>query len=334
MKKSTVLTIALIIVLAALAACAYFMFGSFGGVGGINYPDAGKYTVGGTTVSSPVENLFIDWTEGAVNIEYHEGDGITVSEKADKDLSEDDQLRWWLDGKTLRIRYAKSGVRLSFNLNKQLTVSLPDSLVLKTADIGSTSGRLNIPYLAADEVKLDSTSGDIDAVTVANNLTASSTSGNMNVCQDDDIGTVKLDSTSGSIFCALGNVKSISARSTSGGIQLTSWGEAGDVDLRSTSGKIHTDLAAVDKAEVQSTSGGFGGNVASFSSLKIDTTAGGVALNLLEEPGFTLKASSASGSFKSDISLKKDGKTYICGDGSGSVSISTSSGNIQIGMIE
>ena len=332
MKKSTILTIALIVVLAALAACAYFLFGS--SVGGITYADAEKYTVGGTTIASPVEDLIIDWTEGAVNIEYHEGDGIIVSEKADKELSEDNQLRWWLDGKTLRIRYAKAGIRLSFSLNKQLTVSLPDSLALQIADIGSTSGRLNIPYLTADEVRLASTSGDIDAVTVAKNLTASSTSGNMNICQDDDIETVKLDSTSGSIFCALGNVNSVNARSTSGGIQLTSWGEAGDADLRSTSGKIHVDLACVDTLKVQSTSGGFGGNVASFSSLKIDTTAGGVALNLLEEPGFTLKADSASGSFKSGISLKKDGRTYTCGDGSGSISISTSSGNIQIGMIE
>ena len=332
MKKSTILTIALIVVLAALAACAYFLFGS--SVGGITYADAEKYTVGGTTIASPVEDLIIDWTAGAVNIEYHEGDGITVSEKADKELSEDDQLRWWLDGKTLYIRYAKAGIRLSFDLNKQLTVSLPDSLVLNWADISSTSGQLNIPYLTADEVRLASTSGNIDAVTVAKNLTASSTSGSMNICQDDDIGTVKLDSTSGSIFCALGNVSSVTARSTSGGIRLTSWGEAGDADLRSTSGKIYADLAFVDNATVQSTSGGFGGNVASFTSLKIDTTAGGVALNLLEEPGFTMKASSASGSFKSDIPLKKDGKTYTCGDGSCSVSITTSSGNIKIGMIE
>ena len=32
--------------------------------------------------------------------------------------------------------------------------------------------------------------------------------------------------------------------------------------------------------------------------------------------------------------ISEDGKTYTCGDGSGSISISTSSGNIKIGMIE
>ena len=179
MSKSKILTVALIVCLAALAGCAWFMFGTTGA--GISYANADKYTVGGTTVTDTVENLFIDWTEGKVNIEYHAGSGITVSETADRDLSEDDQLRWWLDGTTLRIRYAKPGFRISVSLHKQLTVSLPEGTVLKTAEIGSTSGDLNIPALAADEIRLDSTSGNVFAVTDTKKLTASATSGDIQI---------------------------------------------------------------------------------------------------------------------------------------------------------
>ena len=220
MNKFSAKTIALIVVLVILAAAAWFMFG--GSVsGGLNYANADKYTVGDTTVTSPVENLDIDWTSGPVNIEYHAGSGISVSETANKTLSEDDRLRWWLDGTTLRIRYAKSGIRFSFNLEKKLTVSLPEGTVLKQADIGTTSGDLFIPALAADDIRLNSTSGSIDAVTTTLKLYASSTSGNVKVRQDGDIGAVDLSSTSGSVSCVLGgSVKTLNANSTSGSVSL------------------------------------------------------------------------------------------------------------------
>ena len=148
MTKSRTFTVALIVVLILLAASAWLMFGRT--AAGMSYPDADKYTVGNTTVTRPVNNLYVDWTSGQVNIEYHDGTGVIVSETANRALSEDDMLRWWLDGDTLRIRFAKSGFRISVNLDKHLTVSLPKGTVLKSADIGTTSGDLFIPALAAD----------------------------------------------------------------------------------------------------------------------------------------------------------------------------------------
>ena len=208
MTKSKVLTIALVIVLAGLAVAAWFMFSST--AAGIEYANADKYTIGDTTVTGRVENLFVDWTSGEVNIEYHAGEEIFISETANKALAEDDKLRWWLDGTTLRIRYAKSGLRLSFNLEKKLTVSLPEGTVLNSADLSTTSGDLKIPALAADEIRLGSTSGNIFAVTSgAKKLTASSTSGDVNVEQSTDTDTADLGSTSGSIACKLGHVKTL-----------------------------------------------------------------------------------------------------------------------------
>ena len=179
MKKSTVLTAALIVCLILLGVSAWRMFG---GSAGFTYADAGKYSTGDATVSGSVENLYIDWTEGRVNIEYHTGSGVTVSETADRPLSDRNRLRWWLDGSTLRIRYVAPGIRMSPNPNKVLTVSLPEGTVLKSAEIGSTSADLNIPSLAADGIRLESTSGDINASTLAGNspsppLQAASASG-------------------------------------------------------------------------------------------------------------------------------------------------------------
>ena len=314
MNKFSAKTIALIVVLVILAAAAWFMFG--GSVsGGLNYANADKYTVGDTTVTSPVENLDIDWTSGPVNIEYHAGSGISVSETANKTLSEDDRLRWWLDGTTLRIRYAKSGIRFSFNLEKKLTVSLPEGTVLKQADIGTTSGDLFIPALAADDIRLNSTSGSIDAVTTTLKLYASSTSGNVKVRQDGDIGAVDLSSTSGSV-------------------SLDVAGTAEEVKAGSTSGNISPVLASVNKADFSSTSGCFSGSVRAFQELKIHTTSGKVDVKLPAEPGFTCKVDSSSGDLTTALSLAKNGNQYTCGDGSARCSIDTSSGDITLGKAD
>ena len=333
MTKSRTFTVALIVVLILLAASAWLMFGRT--AAGMSYPDADKYTAGNTTVTKPVSNLYVDWTSGRVNIEYHDGTGVIVSETANRALSEDDMLRWWLDGDTLRIRFAKPGFRISVNLDKQLTVSLPKGTVLKSADIGTTSGDVFIPALAADDIRLGSTSGSIDAVTDTRKLYAVSTSGDVKVRQDSDINTVDLGSTSGSISCTLGgSVKTLEANSTSGSVSLNVAGAAEEVKAGSTSGSIYPDLASVNKAEFGSTSGCFSGSVRAFRELKIHTTSGKVDAKLPAEPGFTCKVSSASGDLTAALSLTKDGNTYTCGDGSAKCSIDTTSGDITLGSID
>ena len=329
MSRSKVLTVALVVVLVLLAG--WSLFKVRGVAAGSSYPNENKYTVGGGTVSGTVENLIVDWTSGQVNIEYHKGGDFIISETANRDLSEDDRLRWWLDGTTLRIRYAKSGLRINFNLDKKLTVSLPEGTVLKAADIGTTSADILVPGLAADEIRLGSTSGSISAVTVTEKLTASSTSGGITVEQKTDVGAVDLGSTSGSISCVLGgNASSVTASSTSGSISLAVAGSVETVDIGSTSGCIYPDLASVGKAEFGSTSGCVSGSVSAFRDLKVGTTSGTVSLKLPTDPGFTCRVDTASGSFSSGLALTRSGNTYTCGDGTARCSINTSSGNILI----
>ncbi len=329
MNRFTGKTIALIVVLIALGVSAWFLFGNT--VGGIEYANADRYTAGDATVTDRVENLLVDWTAGEVSIAYHSGSGIIITETANKALDDGDKLRWWLDGTTLRIRYAKAGLRFSFGLEKKLTVSLPEGMVLKSADISSTSGNLKIPALAAEEIRLGSTSGGISAVTsAAKKLSASSTSGGIALRQDDDADTVELHSTSGGIACTLNNVKTVTGNATSGGIALSIDGKAGTVKLGSTSGTIALAIASADTVETAATSGNVTGSVASFTGLKAGSTSGSITLQLPAEPGFTCKAETTSGDFSSGLPLTKNGDTYTCGDGSAVCSIGTTSGNIRI----
>ena len=331
MSRSRIITAALIVCLLVVGACAWYMFGWSSGM---TYANADKYTAGNATVTGSVNNLFIDWTEGSVKIEYHKGSGVIVSETASRALSEEEQLRWWLDGDTLRIRYARPNFRVTSRLNKALTVSLPEGTVLKAADIGATSADITVPDLTADEIRLDSTSGDITAGTSAKKLTVASTSGDIRITQYADAVDVSLTSTSGGIGCTLGSAKSVRADSTSGAISLNLSKGADKVRLGSTSGNIYADFAFAGKAEISSTSGSVHAKVASFDELKIGSTSGSVTAQLPEKPGFTCSADTTSGSFDSALPLAKDGKKYVCGDGSAKCVIDTTSGDIRIEEIE
>ena len=326
MNRSKLLTGALVIVLVLLAGGSWLLFGSSTG---LNFANADQYTAGDTEISSAVENLDIEWTSGAVNLEYHAGSGVTVSETANRTLSEDEKLRWWMDGNTLRVRYCKSGLNIHFNLNKVLTVSLPEGTALKQSNIDVTSADVNVPKLAADEVRFDSTSGNVKAE-ISTKLDASSTSGDMEIRQDGDIRSAVLGSTSGNITFTAASAENVDMKSTSGGLNITLSGNVTKLHLDSTSGTILADLASTDKAEFDSTSGNMDVTLQSFKDLDLDATSGNITLKLPNAPGFTLDLDAKPGNFSNSLAMEKSGSKYTYGNGSARLRIETTSGDIRI----
>lgn len=330
MKKSSIITIALIVCLVLLAGGAFSFFGWNVGFGFGAYANAEKYRAGDTEITSPVENLEVVWTEGTVNIEFHSGSGVTISETAKKALTDDTRLHWWLDGTTLRIQYAKSGLRITGNLDKTLTVSLPEGLVLGTAVIRGTSADLNISALAAEDMTLASTSGDIRALVAAKKLKGSSTSGNIDLKQRGGSESVIVEATSGNVTASVEDAKDVRVSSTSGSVALTQSGDADSVKADTTSGNISAENVKAGKAEFSSTSGDINVRLNAFHTLAVSSTSGAVTAALPANPGFACKVSTASGSFNSDLALVKNGNTYTCGDASGNAEIKTTSGNIRL----
>ena len=333
MNKSKILVVALIVVLLCLAGGSYSIFGGKVsiGLGLAAFANSDKYTIGDTEINSTVENLEIDWVSGKVNIEYHAGSGVSVSEVANRSTSEDEKLRWWMDGTTLRIKYAKPQLVSFNNLKKTLTVSLPEGIVLKNVDIDTTSADIGVPSMTADEIKFDTTSGDVNAVITAKKLSASSTSGDLNVRQDSDINTAHFSSTSGALAFTVPSAEKISMESTSGDISVTVPRTVGDLNLDSTSGSIKPDIANTDKAKFSSTSGDITATLVSFKDLNVDVTSGDVTLKLPEISGFTLDLDARPSKLKSSLAMVKKGDDqYVFGDGSARLRVSTTSGDVHI----
>ena len=331
MSRNKVLGLAMIVCAAVLAAAVALSLGN--GIG-YRYENAEKYTAGGGTVSGTVRNLDVDWIDGNVTLAYHDSPEVLISETARQGISGDLELRWWLDGDTLRVKYAKSGTfHLNWNLHKQLTLTLPEGTELQNAGLSATSGALIIPSVKAESLKLRVTSGEIRAAADAASVDCKMTSGDMTLDLSGSAREVLASATSGNIRITAREADKIDAGVTSGLVQVKA-DRAGDLKAGATSGNLDIDVAEAGKVKLKGTSAGISVKLRKLEDLEVDVTSGNVAAYLPAEPGFRAKVSTTSGRFEYGMSLTKQGSEYICGDGSAAVNIHATSGDVRIDPVQ
>ncbi len=329
MKKNGLFKAFSILCAAALIAAAGLSLGRAFGLGGFTPALAESYAAGDAEITRPVKSIEIDWTSGKVTILYHAQNTVLISEKSGSPLTENERMQWRLEGDTLRIRYEKPGFRLFSYHQKELTVTLPEDVILENARVSVTSGTIEIPFLNAENLTLNATSGEIIAAAHARNIKGGCTSGSVDLriagaaeavdlsatsggisLEGENIGQTRLGATSGSVYAAVKNTEQFKAASTSGLIQAI--------------------LGQVKQAEIGSTSGDLDVKIVQFDALKIHCTSGDVKLTLPEDRGFTARFDTTGGDVEYRLPLEKRGKTYVLGDGSADLKISTTSGDIAL----
>lgn len=271
------------------------------------------YICGNAEIDEQIKSIDIDWPAGLVEIDYHSGDTLKIEESAAKQLPDDMLMQWYVDGTTLKIKEVnKKGFRLHYP-EKKLTLTLPENFSGEKISISLASAELNTELLRAASINVSTASGKVCiSAQASETLKISSASGRIELTQQGECKSVKLSSASGSIQAELEKAQSVSADSSSGEISLYGDG-MGEVNVHSASGRVEVETA--DKLE----------------KCKIKTASGDVRLVLPEELGFTASIDTASGSFESDVPVKKNGKEYVAGAGGASISITTASGDITLG---
>ena len=297
MKKMTALLV-LAGILCTLPGCGF----GFGFPGGLNfgfgnsflYDHAGRYSTGDTEIRKPVDALEIDWLSGSVSIVAGGGDSVVIREVTSGETDDDMRVHWWLDGTTLRVKFCASGLKTHFYQGKkELTVTVPESLILSGISIDSASGDVNVRDVRTDELSVDTASGDI-RVDIA--------------C---DLENLRTDSASGDQSVSIRSAVTASLDTASGKIQVTA-DSIRNLDIDAASGDVLCKLRETP------------------DDSSIDTASGKVAVVLPEDAAFTLKLNTASGKMNSDFAMKKAGNTYVCGAGSGRLHIDTASGNVSL----
>lgn len=182
-----------------LSGCFYINIGGY--LSCDNYENAESYSVGNFSYSSTeIKKVEINWVAGGVEIVESDKASLTVSE--DENLSEDEKLRYLIEGDTLKIQFWKSGYRANIKGKKQkVSIEIPKDADLKattvsasvtmgtnnlsTATISSVSGEIYAEKLTADRVFLSSVSGAIDVEkVVAQSIIIEETSGNITLNAD------------------------------------------------------------------------------------------------------------------------------------------------------
>lgn len=280
--KKLALVLLLVVVCVCAVGCASV---------GYVYTGGSRYTAGSATVTDRVEKLDINWLDGAVYVEYYDGNGIRLSETCGSSLSKDLQLHWYLDGKTLRVQYAASGVRITPNLNKQLTVLIPNDLYLDDAEIAVASAQVEADGLNARNIKVDSASGRVA------------------LRQLGKTEEIKVNTASGDAAVAVEN--------------------AGMLKVNTASGTVIVDALSVDEVKIATASGNVTVQLANAADrIKADSVSGGVRFILPESMGFAADVDTISGRVGGSLRLAQDDGDYIHGNGRNKIEVNTVSGNI------
>lgn len=217
MKKGW--TIIFIIVVVGLAL-------TIGNLKRYKYDDGNQYAAGSTRIADKVEDIEINWVAGKVSVIAYDGDEIILSENADENLPEKKKMHWQLDGNTLRVQYVRSGI---FNLNianKELTVMVPESLLLDDVDITVVSARLDVEGICADQLKIETVSGSVKA-------------------DCERVNEVKADAVSGSVVLQFEHApEKIKVATVSGGVKIRLPKDAGfEVEMDSVSGRMNSSFS-------------------------------------------------------------------------------------------
>ncbi len=283
--KKLALVLMLMILCVSISSCVSL---------GYVYSDSDEYTRGGASVSGRVEELKINWVDGVVKVNYHDGNEIIISETVEGSLSRDMELHWRLENKTLTVQYAASGLRKLKGENKQLTVLLPEGLKLDEVEISVASAEVEADGLQAEEIKIVSASGRVA------------------LRQRGHAEKIEIDTASGGVAIGVEDADNIKLTSASG-VVIADVLVCGEVKANTASGDIALQFASMPK------------------EIEGNSISGNVTLRLPHEAGFVADFDSISGKFLCDLPAQKKGEgRYKCGNGRCDIEVSTVSGNVKI----
>lgn len=270
-KKKPILTVILVALCLILLGCA--VRGT--PIGDYSYAESARYQSGSTSVSGQVKALDVSWVDGRVTIAYHDGDEVVLSETSARKLTEKTELHWLLEGGTLHIRYAESGLRLSTNLNKELIVLLPEGMALTDVKLSAVSAKVEVEALSADELRLETVSGNAQLnIASAKKLTTDSVSGRVNVTAGR-LEEVNANAISGDLHLEFARTpEKISADSVSGDVVIRLPGSAGfTADIDTVSGRVSGSLPMEKQGKTRYVCGN------GSCDIRVDTVSGSVQLD-------------------------------------------------------
>ena len=184
-----------LIVLAVMLMAGILLAGC-GKIEGYHYADSETYSAGDFSYAEDsIDSVEINWIAGNVYIDESVADELSVYEESGKELTDDEKLRYKIDGRKLIIQFCKSDTDVD-DKKKDLYVKLP--ILLQDVDINVVSANAEM-VSSATGISCDSVSGELYMyIDQCENLEINSVSGDSHVILDYDLSAkIDFDSVSG-----------------------------------------------------------------------------------------------------------------------------------------
>ena len=226
----------------------------------IPYEYGYEYSSGTESIDSGViDQIDIQWAAGTVLVQSWSGDEIQLQEYARSELNERTAYYCEAGDGTLTIRYRNGASLGNVKGDKWLTVLVPDGILeeldiettsasvqlngleqeeldvstasgyitlsecyLWKAELKTISGEIILSSLYADELDVSTTSGDVSGNVYCTDVEAETISGDIALDTLDNTEKIKMNTTSGDIWCNMSNtaIQSIDIATTSGDVSL------------------------------------------------------------------------------------------------------------------
>ena len=251
------------------------------------------------TFEDTVKNIEVNCSECDIKLSPGEDDSIHVVCKEADRIHHTVQVK----NDTLMVdRDKDKGLSLSFGTIRELVVEiyLPEK-EYEELSVSSSSGDIDIDEdFLFDSITLDSSSGDVE-------------------CEASASGTLRAETTSGDQEYEGVSAGSVTVHSSSGEISLSTV-RCAKADIKASSGDVELEDVIVDgKLEIETSSGEVELRKCDAGSIRIETSSGDVTGSLLSKKNFSTKTSSG------DVHIPDSSE-------GGSCEIRTSSGDIRINV--
>ena len=274
---------------------------------GETYPNAEEYRTGAFTYNADdIKAVEVYWRSGEVGIIASDASELHVGESGGE-LPEDAAMHYLPDDGVLRIRFCKSAAKIQVNAaDKHLRLEVPNGIDLS---VHTTSALVKADDLNQNSILIATLSGGTELGSVtADAVDLSSSSGSIRA---DGISarSLKCSASSGSVDAGAVSVKTL--------------------DCSTSSGAVTMGGVAAETATIITSSGSIALTLTDVPSAELRTSSGAVSL-VLAKGGAEVLYTSSSGKLLTDRSYDRKGDLYVFGEGAGSVTVETSSGNLQI----
>ena len=324
MKKWTLIFTIVFVVSAIAFGISVAAYGvTWGEYGGLipyysEYVPAGEQMpVQESELSADFDNLTVSIVSANTTIKYANVDKVLVHyETGNASTTVDAQFV----GDTLEIKENANFIIsiLGGSWRKStLEITLPKNMEIDRFKYNAVSGNVSIEGLTADEIELNSVSGDMELGLFADKIKVNTVSGRVTVanCTDDTCEKLEISSTSGDYDISGFHTEKFSIDTTSGSYNLEKM--SGECEINATSGDIDVQFDEWD------------------GDVRINLMSGDVRLIVPEGSGADIRFEGLSGSVKADLdgkstSLSIGGSTTVGGSNVHKVNVDATSGSVKI----